>query len=124
MTRRFHTPEEVADLLRVSPAAVHRLLRRGELPSVRIGRMRRVEDGELQRWLRRRGWPPEVRSNGRGEACLCGCGRHTTSAEARFLPGHSGKLVHRLMTEDGLTFDAARRAVRQVQRPRLQERLF
>jgi hypothetical protein len=29
-----------------------------------------------------------------------------------------------LMTDDGLTFDAARKAVRQLQRPRVQERLF
>jgi len=28
------------------------------------------------------------------------------------------------MTDDGLTFDAARKAVRQIQRPRIQERLF
>jgi len=28
------------------------------------------------------------------------------------------------MTDDGLTFEAARKAVRQVQRPRIQERLF
>jgi excisionase family DNA binding protein len=123
MTKRFHTPEEVAELLRVSPAAIQRLLRRGELPGVRIGKAWRVEDADLQRWLRRRRWPPGRRGNDRGEPCLCGCGR-AAEVGRRFLPGHSGKLVHRLMADDGLTFDAARRAVRQIQRPRVQERLF
>lgn len=124
MTKRFHTPQEVAELLRVSSAAVLRLLRRGDLPAVRIGRAWRVEDAELQRWLRHRRRPPGRGDNGRGEPCLCGCGRHTLTLGARFLPGHGGKLVHRLMTNDGLTFDAARKAVRQLQRPRIQERLF
>ena len=124
MTKRFLTPQEVAELLRVSSAAIHRLLRRGELPAVRVGRAWRVEDGELQRWLRRRRSPNARRANGRGELCLCGCGRSTITPEARFLPGHDGKLVHRLMADDGLTFDAARKAVRQIQRPRIQERLF
>jgi len=123
MTGRFLTPHEVAALLRVSPAAIHRLLRRGDLPAVRVGRAWRVEDAELQRWLRRRS-PPARRPDGRGEPCLCGCGRHTITPGARFLPGHDGKLIHRLMTDDGLTFDAARKAVRQIQRPRIQERLF
>lgn len=123
MARRFHTPQEVAELLRVSPAAIHRLLRRGEIPGVRIGKVWRVEDAELQRWLRHRRWPPGRRGNDRGEPCLCGCGKATQTAR-RFLPGHSGKLIHRLMATDGLTFDAARKAVRQTQRPRVQERLF
>ncbi len=124
MTKRFLTPQEVAELLRVSSAAIHRLLRRGDLPAVRVGRAWRVEDVELQRWLRRRQSPNARRPNGRGEPCLCGCGRHTITPGARFLPGHDGKLIHRLMADDGLTFDAARKAVRQIQRPRIQERLF
>jgi excisionase family DNA binding protein len=124
MTARFLTPQEVAGLLRVSPAAIHRLLRRGELPAVRVGRAWRVEETELQRWLRRRRSLAVRRRDGRGELCLCGCGEHTITARARFLPGHDGKLIHRLMTDDGLTFDAARKAVRQLHRPRVQERLF
>src|SRR5207302_2717673 len=43
MTRRFLTPQEVAALLRVSPAAIRRLLHRGVLPAVRVGRAWRVE---------------------------------------------------------------------------------
>jgi len=124
MARRFLTPEEVAALLRVSSAAIRRLLRRGELPAVRVGRAWRVEEGELRRWVRR-GLPRPGRSaDGGGGPCLCGCGARTGTTGARFLPGHDGKLVHRLMTERGLTFDAAREAVRALHRPRLQQRLF
>ncbi|HYM90460.1 MAG TPA: helix-turn-helix domain-containing protein, partial [bacterium] len=43
MTKRFLTPQEVAELLRVSSAAIHRLVRRGDLPAVRVGRASRVE---------------------------------------------------------------------------------
>ena len=124
MSRRFLTPQEVAELLRVSSASIHRLMRRGELPAVRVGRAWRVEEAELQRWLRRQRASAGRISNGRGEPCLCGCGAQTFTPDARFLPGHDGKLIHRLMTDDGLTFDAARRAVRQIQRPRVQGRLF
>ncbi|MHB8732040.1 MAG: helix-turn-helix domain-containing protein [bacterium] len=130
-TRRqpgFLTPEEVAAALRVSPSVVRRLLRRGDLPSVRVGRAWRVDEEDLRRWIRRRrhGGAGNGRAafNGCGGACLCGCGSHVAAADARFLPGHSGKMVHRLMTEDGMTFDAAREAVRRVHRPRQQQRLF
>jgi hypothetical protein len=100
------------------------MLRRGELPAVRVGRSWRVEETELQRWLRRGVLRHGRTGNGRGGPCLCGCGALTITPAARFLPGHDGKLVHRLMAEDGLTFDAARAAVRRLHRPRVQERLF
>lgn len=124
MTRKFLTPDEVAALLRVSPDAIRRLLRRGALPAIRVGRAWRVEEGELQRWLRRGVLRNARVVNGRGGPCLCGCGGLTITPAARFLPGHDGKLIHRLMVEDGLTFDAAREAVRRLHRPRIQERLF
>jgi excisionase family DNA binding protein len=124
MSRRFLTPDEVAALLRVSPDAIRRLLRRGEIPAVRIGRAWRVEDGDLQRWLRRGLLRRARPARGRGGPCLCGCGGLTTTPAARFLPGHGGKLVHRLMAESGFTFDAACDAVRRLRRPRVQERLF
>lgn len=124
MNRRFLTPGEVASVLRVSVEVIRRLLRRGEIPAVRIGRTWRVDEDELQRWLRRGVLHTARVGNGRGNPCLCGCGRATITPAARFLPGHDGKLIHRLMTEDGLTFDAAREAVRRLHRPRVQERLF
>ena len=122
------TPQEVAEALRVSPSVVLRLLRRGDLPSLRVGRAWRVDEDDLRRWIRghRRGGaaPATAALNGRGAACLCGCGQHVAGTNARFLPGHDGKMVHRLMTQEGMTFDAARDAVRRAQRPRQQQRLF
>src|SRR5436853_6824344 len=50
MTKRFFTPEEVAELLRVTPAAIQRLLRRGDIPAARVGRAWRQEDEGAQRW--------------------------------------------------------------------------
>jgi len=123
----FLTPREVAAHLRVSPAVVLRLLRRGELPALRVGRAWRVEAEEFRRWTRRRR-TRVIRGgtalNGRGALCLCGCDEPVGAADARFLPGHGGKMVHRLMAEEGMTFDAARDAVRRVHRPRQQQRLF
>jgi excisionase family DNA binding protein len=50
---RFLTPEEVADLLRVSRRTVYNWLRAGELPALRIGKTWRIrrEDIEPQRAL-------------------------------------------------------------------------
>lgn len=125
---RFLTPQEVAAHLRVSPAVVLRLLRRGDLPALRVGRLWRIDEDEFRRWTRRRwharGAGGRAALNGRGAVCLCGCGEPVAAADARFLPGHTGKMVHRLMTEEGLTFDAAREAVRRAHRPRQQQRLF
>jgi excisionase family DNA binding protein len=124
----FLTPQEVAAALRISPAVVLRLLRRGELPALRVGRIWRIDEDDFRRWIRRHssGGRGGVRAvlNGRGLLCLCGCGARVASENARFLPGHGGKMVHRLMTEQHLAFDAAREAVRRVQRPRQQQRLF
>ncbi len=124
MNRRFLTPGEVAAILRVSVEVIRRMLRRGELPAIRIGRTWRVDEDQLQRWLRRGLLETSRGVNGRGNPCLCGCGHPTITPSARFLPGHDGKVIHRLMTENGLTFDAARDAVRRLHRPRVQERLF
>jgi excisionase family DNA binding protein len=128
---RFLTPAEVAARLRVSPAVVLRLVRRGELPAVRVGRVWRVDEEEFRRWIRRRhthasGFARLGRgsADGRGALCLCGCGNPVGAPDARFLPGHGGKLVHRLMTKDGMSFEAAREAVRRLHRPRQQQRLF
>jgi excisionase family DNA binding protein len=128
---RFLTPEEVAAHLRVSPAVVLRLLRRGELPALRVGRVWRVDEDEFRRWIRRRrtrasgfGRLGRRSGNGPGALCLCGCGNPVGAPGARFLPGHGGKLVHRLMTKEGMSFEAARETVRRMHRPRQQQRLF
>lgn len=51
MTDRLLTAVEVSDLLRVSTMTVYRLIRRGELPAVRVGRNYRVRASELDAYL-------------------------------------------------------------------------
>lgn len=45
------TADEVADMLRVSTMTVYRLIRRGELPAVRVGRSYRVRQPDLDAYL-------------------------------------------------------------------------
>ena len=51
MTQRLLTAGEVAEELRVSTMTVYRLIRRGELPAVRVGRNYRVRVEDLDRYL-------------------------------------------------------------------------
>ena len=51
MTERLLTAAEVADDLRVSTMTVYRLIRRGELPAVRVGRNYRVRVEDLETYL-------------------------------------------------------------------------
>ena len=51
MTERLLTAAEVAEDLRVSTMTVYRLIRRGELPAVRVGRNYRVRLADLESYL-------------------------------------------------------------------------
>lgn len=51
MATRLLTAAEVADQLRVSTMTVYRLIRRGELPAVRVGRNYRVRARDLDAYL-------------------------------------------------------------------------
>ncbi len=51
MTDHLLTADEVADQLRVSTMTVYRLIRRGELPAVRVGRNYRVRVSALSDYL-------------------------------------------------------------------------
>ena len=51
MTTRLLTAAEVADQLRVSTMTIYRLIRRGELAAVRVGRNYRVRIEDLERYL-------------------------------------------------------------------------
>ncbi len=44
---RFLTPEEVADLLRVSRRTVYNWLRAGQLPAIRIGKVWRIRREDI-----------------------------------------------------------------------------
>jgi len=45
------TPEEVADALSVRRHTIDWLIERGEIPTVQIGRLRRVRKVDLERWM-------------------------------------------------------------------------
>jgi excisionase family DNA binding protein len=51
MDDRLLTANEVADQLRVSTMTIYRLIRRGELAAVRVGRNYRVRSGDLDAYL-------------------------------------------------------------------------
>jgi excisionase family DNA binding protein len=51
MSDNLLTAAEVADRLRVSTMTVYRLIRRGELPAVRVGRNYRVREPDLEAFL-------------------------------------------------------------------------
>lgn len=44
---RFLTPDEVADLLRVSRRTVYNWLRSGQLSAIRLGKVRRVRHEDI-----------------------------------------------------------------------------
>jgi excisionase family DNA binding protein len=52
MDDRLLTANEVAAQLRVSSMTIYRLIRRGELPAVRVGRNYRVRASALDAYLR------------------------------------------------------------------------
>ena len=51
-TQPFLTPKEVSDLLQVSVYTVRRWIKQGELPAYKVGRLWRINKGDLNRWLR------------------------------------------------------------------------
>ena len=47
----FLTIEELAALLKVSPRTIRRIIKRRELPVIRIGRQLRFRRGSVNEWL-------------------------------------------------------------------------
>jgi len=50
---KFLTVAEVAAMMRVSKMTVYRLVHNGELPAVRVGRSFRVEEKDVDEYLRK-----------------------------------------------------------------------
>jgi excisionase family DNA binding protein len=48
------TPEEIASFLRVRPQTVWRLIRRGDLPAMKVGRVYLIPRADFDRWCRER----------------------------------------------------------------------
>jgi excisionase family DNA binding protein len=57
----LRTPQEVAGTLRVSVNTVHRLAERGEIASIRVGRLRRFTEEAVQAYLDRATERPPTR---------------------------------------------------------------
>ena len=51
-TQPFLTPQEVSDLLQVSVYTVRRWIKQGELPAYKVGRLWRINKGDLNQWLK------------------------------------------------------------------------
>ena len=56
---RLYTVQEVANLLGVHAETVRRLIHSGGLPAVRVGRVLRVEEEALERYLARQRVKPD-----------------------------------------------------------------
>src|SRR5208337_3507888 len=50
--QKILTIPEVAELLKVHPITVYRLIKHGKLPYFRIGRVLRFDAGQLEDWVR------------------------------------------------------------------------
>jgi len=48
---RILTVKETADLLKVKPQWVYRMMRSDGLPSIRLGRQVRIDEDSLEEWL-------------------------------------------------------------------------
>lgn len=47
------TTDEVLDYLKVNPRTIYRLIHRGDLPAVRVGRQWRFRQSDVDAWLDR-----------------------------------------------------------------------
>jgi excisionase family DNA binding protein len=48
------TVKETADVLKVKPQWVYRMMRRDGLPCIRLGRQIRIDEDSLEKWLAER----------------------------------------------------------------------
>ena len=51
METKLMKPAEVADFLKMSPAKIYTMLKRGQIPSVRIGNVVRVRLTDLEQFI-------------------------------------------------------------------------
>ena len=74
---KYLTLEEVAELLSVDYQLVYRLVRNKELPAIRVGRIYRVAQSDLDGYLER------SRTTGPAQGGTCSaCGTHYQSSES------------------------------------------
>ena len=52
------TVKETAEVLKVKPQSVYKMIRCDGLPSIHLGRQIRIDEGSLDKWLAERRFPP------------------------------------------------------------------
>ena len=53
------TPQQIAEFLQIDPQTVWRMIKRGDLPAIKIGRIYRVMRKDFEDWLEEEKRPPE-----------------------------------------------------------------
>jgi len=72
---KFYSLEQVAELLQVTYQMVYAMVRKGELPARRIGKLYRIMESDLQAFL------DQSRTTSASESLVCArCGRKFASA--------------------------------------------
>ena len=51
MTERLLTGNDLAQILKISPAAAYNLMKRGEIPTIHLGRSVRVRPSDLEQFI-------------------------------------------------------------------------
>lgn len=69
--KEWFTTDELIRWLGLGRTKTYELLRAGEIPSYKIGRVRRIRRGDVEAWLERNKYPPDDAgpgaAGGRGE---------------------------------------------------------
>ena len=53
MEKVFYTPQQIAEMLGVRKETIYRLIKKGEIPSIRIGTRYKVLKEQFEEWLER-----------------------------------------------------------------------
>lgn len=68
MMEKLLTPQEIADILKLKKTTVYEMLKRGEIPSSKLGKQIRVREADFQNYLKQRGGDPDTVSSSYGES--------------------------------------------------------
>jgi len=52
---KYYSPEEIAELLNLHPATIRKWIRQGKLKAVKLGRVWRIMEEDLQEFLNQNG---------------------------------------------------------------------
>jgi excisionase family DNA binding protein len=52
MSEKYYSPEEIAEQFNLKPATVRKWIRQGKLKAIKLGRLWRIPEEELQRFIK------------------------------------------------------------------------